>query len=344
MPHYYPDSATVQANDIEQCRALLRGGSRTFYSASMVLPRRIRDPATALYAFCRLADDGVDEGAQPAEALLALRQRLNKVYEAQALTDPIDRAFAGVVDRFAIPRELPEAMIEGFEWDAAGRRYRTLSDVYAYSARVAGTVGSMMALIMGARAPDVLARACDLGIAMQLTNIARDVGEDARAGRLYLPLDWLQQAGIDPERWLARPQFNDAIAAVVQRLLDVADQLYARAATGIAWLPATCRPGMHAARLLYAEIGREVERIGLNSVAQRAHVAPWRKLALVLQALMVATAPRRQLSAMALEEVRFLLDAAASCAAQTSEEASDNRMIRMLELFERLERRQLGQH
>ena len=88
------------------------------------------------------------------------------------------------------------------------RRYETLQDLDAYAARVAGSVGAMMTLVMGQRAPEIVARACDLGVAMQLTNIARDVGEDARAGRLYLPLQWLREAGIDPDAWLAKPVFT----------------------------------------------------------------------------------------------------------------------------------------
>ncbi len=98
-----------------------------------------------------------------------------------------------------------DALLEGFAWDAAGRRYDTLDDLLDYAARVAGAVGAMMAVLMGVRDPALLARACDLGVAMQLTNIARDVGEDARAGRLYLPLAWLREAGIDPDAFLADP-------------------------------------------------------------------------------------------------------------------------------------------
>ena len=94
-----------------------------------------------------------------------------------------------MVAEHKLPRAIPEALLEGFAWDAAHRRYETLSAVRAYGARVAGSVGAMMCLIMGATSRDALSRACDLGLAMQLTNIARDVGEDARAGRLYLPLD-----------------------------------------------------------------------------------------------------------------------------------------------------------
>lgn len=341
MAHYYPESTSIQAQDLQQCRALLRGGSRTFYAASMVLPQGIRDPATALYAFCRVADDAVDENLEPGNALQVLRERLDRVYAQQPLVHPVERAFAAVVDRFRIPRTLPEALIEGFEWDASQRRYANLAELYAYAARVAGTVGSMMALIMGMRRPEVLARACDMGIAMQLTNIARDVGEDARAGRLYLPLDWMVEAGLDPDRWLAHPKFSPALGCVVQRLIEAADRLYARSSAGIAWLPPACRPGMHAARLLYAEIGHEVERNGLNSVAQRAHVAAWRKSSLLLQALIVSTMPKRELSPFALDEVRFLLDAAARDETVVSD-APHTRAAWLFDLFERLERRRLG--
>ncbi len=90
-----------------------------------------------------------------------------------------DRVFADVVAKFSIPRELPEALLEGLAWDAEVRRYETLQDLGAYAARVAGSVGAMMTLVMGQRAPEIVGRACDLGVAMQLTNIARDVGEDA---------------------------------------------------------------------------------------------------------------------------------------------------------------------
>ena len=126
---------------------------------------------------------------------------------------------------------------------------------------------------MGQRAPDIVARACDLGVAMQLTNIARDVGEDARAGRLYLPLSWLRDAGIDPDTMAGEACFSPPeIAAIVQRLLDAADWLYGRATLGIAHLPLACRPGIYAARALYAEIGRELERA---QTVIRFHSARW---------------------------------------------------------------------
>ncbi|HTO66983.1 MAG TPA: squalene/phytoene synthase family protein, partial [Bradyrhizobium sp.] len=149
-------------SDIAACRELLRGGSRTFFAASLVLPRSVSDPAIALYAFCRLADDAIDLDGGRSDAVGRLRDRLARVYAGKPLPLPADRAFADVVARFAIPRELPEALLEGLMWDAEGRRYETLNDLLDYAARVAGTVGAMMSLLMRRRDPAIVARACDL--------------------------------------------------------------------------------------------------------------------------------------------------------------------------------------
>ena len=318
------------------CRAVLRRSSKTFFAASLLLPRRVREPASALYAFCRFADDAADCGGGEA-ALADLRERLALVYDGRPLPLPVDRALADVVARFEIPRVLPEALFEGFSWDAAGRRYEDIGELHGYAARVAGTVGAMMAVLMGERSADGVARACDLGVAMQLSNIARDVGEDARAGRLYLPLSWLREVGIDPDGWMARPVFDEALGSVIARLLGSADELYRRADAGIAMLPWACRPGIHAARHLYAEIGREVERQGGNSVDSRAVVAPGRKAALLVRSLAASVAePRAEAAPGATAETRFLVEAVAGGARQVPE--SDGRLVWLIGLFDRLER------
>lgn len=272
------------AAELESCRRLMRGGSKSFFAASLLLPVRLRAPATALYAFCRLADDAIDLGADTAAAMTSLRARLDAIYEGRPEAIDADRALACVVRRHAVPRALLDALLEGFLWDAEGRRYETIADLADYGARVAGTVGAMMALLMDARSPQSLARACELGVAMQFTNIARDVGEDARNGRLYLPRQWMREAGIDPDAWLRAPRFEPALGRVVQRLLHAADALYDRAEHGIATLPRDCRPAIRAARLVYAEIGRELERFGLDSVNRRVVVSRNRKLALMARA------------------------------------------------------------
>ncbi len=300
------------AADSLTCRELMRGGSKTFFAASLLLPARVREPARALYAFCRLADDQIDEGQDPQAAVGQLQRRLDAIYDGRPQNVGVDPALASVVHRFNMPRELLDALIEGFYWDTTAREYQSLQDVQAYGARVAGTVGAMMAVVMGVRSEAAMARACDLGVAMQLTNIARDVGEDARNGRLYLPRQWLREAGVDVQAWMRAPVFGVRVAAVVQRLLQAAETLYAKADHGIAELPRDCRPAIHAARLVYAEIGREIERLGFDSIAHRAVVSKQRKLALLARASGAAVrapaAPRRSLPV--LPAVQFLVDAA----------------------------------
>jgi phytoene synthase len=350
MPQPLLKTDHASAADLAACRQLLRTGSRSFYAASFLLPQRIRDPAIALYAFCRIADDAIDcagdvPGAQ-ARALDMLHERLDRIYDARPIDAYTDRALTDVVACFAIPKALLEALLEGFEWDAQGRRFEDLSGVYDYSARVAGTVGAMMAALMGARSTQLVARACDLGVAMQLTNIARDVGEDARNGRLYLPLSWMHEAGIDPDAWLARPVFNEALASVVERLLRAADTLYVRSDAGIAGLPIGCRAGINAARYLYAEIGRQVERQGLDSINRRAVVPGSRKVQLLAPILGTAVLSPRYVAAPPLEETRFLVDAVVYSGRRTQEdrqsvpEGIGNRVIWVLELFQQLEERE----
>ena len=332
MPPHSPDA-----------RALIRGGSRTFHAASLMLPRRIREPARELYAFCRLADDAVDGGDDAGAAVAMLNARLDALYAGRP--DPADARFAEVVERHAIPRALPAALIEGFAWDAQGRRYDTLHALHDYAARVAGAVGAMMALVMGTASREALARACDLGIAMQLSNVARDVGEDARRGRLYLPLDWMRAEGIDPEAFLRDPCHTPALARIVLRLLDDASRLYASARGGIAHLPADCRPGIGVASRLYEEIGREVARRGGNAIAGRAVVSPTRKTWAAAGSLASVAVARRSSGVAVSPAARFLVDAAARdalplrSAAQAAAHVT-SRLAWTLDLFMELERRE----
>jgi len=340
MPPSSRNDPFASERDHRACRAAIRTGSRSFYAASWLLPAHVRRPAFALYAFCRQADDAIDlEGGAP--ALASLKGKLDAAYAGQPHDQPADRAFADLVRHYHIPRELPEALIEGFYWDCEGRRYATLEELHGYAARVAGAVGAMMTLLMGVRDPAALARACDLGIAMQLTNIARDVGEDARAGRLYLPLDWLADARLDTAAFLAAPLPGPALAQVIARLLDEADRLYARAHEGVARLPLACRPAILAAAEIYAAIGREVARRGHDSVSARARVGAGRKLALIAGAGLRAITLLPRAPEPSLEAASFLVDAVARHRAPRpafGHNSIEVRISRVLEIFERLER------
>lgn len=306
-------SQSTRQQDLSACRKLIRHGSHSFFLSSLLLPSRTAIPATALYAFCRIADDLIDADNAGDSAIRELHERLNAIYAGEPGPAPEDRALAEVVATFGIPRAMPNALIEGLAWDTHGRHYETLSELYDYAARVAGCVGAMMTLIMGTSDKRAVARACDLGVAMQLTNISRDIGEDARMGRLYLPRRWFAQAGIDPEHWLKNPQQLPQISVMCQRLLSYADVLYRRSDAGIALLPLSCRAGIRAARIIYADIGRQIARQNFETVDKRAIVSRTRKSLLLGKAL--ATIPlsraekaRDQLEWPPLVETQYLLE------------------------------------
>lgn len=295
--------------DRAHCRALIRQGSRSFFAASLLLPAYLRDPAYAIYAFCRIADDAVDDIDADSAATDRLRERLSLVYDDTPMDNPCDRALADVVWRYDLPKALFEALIEGLEWDQTGRSYETIGNLHAYAARVASAVGTIMTCLMGRKNPETIARACDLGVAMQLTNIARDVGEDARNGRVYLPHEWLAEVGISPEGLIADPKMSPELGSVVKRLLDHADTLYAQSRIGIAQLPSRSRPAINAARKIYAAIGDEIARNGYDSINHRAYVTTRRKIAIALNAAGEAYMPCRKGSALQIDETRFLVSA-----------------------------------
>jgi 15-cis-phytoene synthase len=322
-------AADAHTSALDACTEMMRGGSKSFFAASRVLPKRVRAPATALYAFCRVADDAVDSATDPisqAAALADLQLRLSAIYEGTPHNHIADKALAEVVSEFAIPQVMLEALLEGFAWDADGKQYNTIGELHTYAARVAGTVGAMMTLIMGTNSESALSRACELGAAMQLTNIARDVGEDARNGRLYLPIEWMREAGIDADQWLSKPTFSPALATVIAKLLEEADRLYWSAEAGIEELPRDCRMAIQSASLVYAEIGRKLRRQGFDSVSSRAVVSGKRKLALIalassraldFSAFSFGTPPHIALNHSTLPSVQYLVDAGVAHA-QTS--------------------------
>ena len=267
-------TALVLARDDRlACREWIRRHSKSFFLSSLLLPSRVRQASWALYAFCRRADDAVDEQRDGGMArVAALRARLERVYAGRADDDPIDRAFAAVVERHAIPRALPEALLAGMEMDARGTRYADNDELLVYCFRVAATVGLMMTRVMGASDDVAYLRAADLGVAMQLTNIARDVGEDERRGRVYLPSQLLE--GVAGDR-----------RAAVRAILAVADSHYRAADRGVPLLPADCRFAIASARNIYSAIGDAIAKNGYDSESQRAYVSLPRKLWLVARAM-----------------------------------------------------------
>lgn len=264
--------------------------SKSFALAAKLLRARVRDDASMLYAWCRRADDAVDLAppAQQRQWLHALSAELEAVYAGRSLRDPVLVGFQQVIERRRIPASYPKELLAGLAMDVAGTGYRTLGELYRYCFRVAGTVGLMMCHVMGVRRHAALVHASHLGIAMQLTNVCRDVLEDWERHRLYLPDQLLASAGAPELRdQLGRPFPTLArrpVARVMRVLLDRAELYYRSGDAGLRDLPLRCAFGVRAARLIYAGIGRELRDRDHDPFAGRAVVSQTRKLALASRA------------------------------------------------------------
>ncbi|HEX4456443.1 MAG TPA: phytoene/squalene synthase family protein [Polyangia bacterium] len=271
------------------CRSWIQRHSKSFFLSSLLLPARVRQASWALYAFCRRADDAVDAGDVGPRGALArvesLRRRLDAVYAGRAGDDPIDRAFGAVVERYGIDRALPEELLAGMEMDARGATYADDGELLRYCFRVASTVGLMMTRVMGASDDAAYLRAADLGVAMQLTNIARDVGEDARRGRVYLPATLLDEVGLDGRALANADAATAPMRAAVKALLARAEAHYRAADVGIPLLPRDCRLAIASSRRIYAMIGDAIAANGYDSITRRAYVTLGGKLRLVAGAL-----------------------------------------------------------
>jgi phytoene synthase len=277
---------------VAEARRVLAAKSKSFALAGRVLGGEVRDRAAVVYAFCRRADDAIDlaPAGQHAEAIARLRSELDDVYAARRAGDPVLDAFGEVARACRIPREYPAELIAGLEMDAESTRYGTLAELGLYCYRVAGTVGLMMCHVLGLRHDRALPRAVHLGVAMQLTNICRDVAEDWQLGRLYLPADMLGEEGAGDLAGALGGPFPAAargpLTRVVKRLLAEADCFYASADRGMFDLPARAALAIRIARLVYSAIGDQLAAQGYDPLAGRA-VVPARKK-LVLAALATA--------------------------------------------------------
>jgi len=281
-------------------KASITKGSKSFRSASRLFDPAVREDAWLLYAWCRACDDEIDgqDHGFGHEVLTAdeQRRRLARLYDmtrramtGEPMPDPTFAAFQRVAVRHRLPERWALDMIDGFAMDVEHRDYRTIDDVMAYCWHVAGVVGVMMARVMGVTNPEVLRRAQDLGLAFQLTNISRDVIEDAQGGRVYLPADWLVEAGLAPTaEAVADPANRAAVHRVTERLLAVAEPYYDSARDGLRGLPFRSAMAIAAARGVYREIGRKVRRLGPGVWKRRVSVGRLMKLWLFGRGALIA--------------------------------------------------------
>lgn len=289
----------------EQARQTIEAGSKSFALASRLFDPKTRSSAVMLYAWCRHCDDVIDgqelgfgqvTGDQAGEQVLqTLRDQTRRACAGEPVQQAAFAALQHVVELHAIPPVLPMQHLDGFAMDVHERHYETVDDTLEYCYHVAGVVGVMMAIIMGAQDEATLDRACDLGLAFQLTNIARDIVEDAEIGRCYMPRQWLSEVGIDRNA-LADPRHRPALAVLAERLVDMAEPYYQSSRAGLAALPLRSAWAVATARSVYREIGLQVRAQGEHAWDQRTSTSGVDKLRLLCYASGVALGSRKGVS------------------------------------------------
>ena len=281
----------------------IRRGSKSFAAASRLFDRPTREKAWLLYAWCRACDDiadGQDHGRDMTivEDAPARVTRMTAMTEAalagETVGDPAFDALRIFAAEVQLPPRLPRDVIAGFALDAREWRPRSEEDLYTYCYHVAGAVGCMMALAMGVSFDDeaTLDRACDLGIAFQLANIARDIEEDDRVGRCYVPEDWLVEMDMPPGQHM-KPPFRDRLAVLARRLAERAADYEASARVGAAALPFRSAWAVLAAADIYGAIGRGVVDRGAQAWDHRVTTSRWAKLGFIARSGLAARARQR---------------------------------------------------
>jgi phytoene synthase len=279
---------------VEHGQAVIEKGSKSFAAAARLYDPHTRASASMLYAWCRHCDDQADDQQlgfdgsrlsreEGRSRIDRLRAETERALAGEQVDDPIFAGLQRVARVHEIPNRYPLEHLDGFVMDVEGRQYRSLDDTLEYCYHVAGVVGIMMAYVMGVRDEPTLDRATDLGLAFQLTNICRDVMEDAEVGRVYLPGDWFEEAGVPIEE-IQQTEHRERVFEVARRVLAEADRYYASSRLGISQLPLRSAWAVAAANAVYRDIGRLVLARGPRAWDSRASTGTTRKVALVLGA------------------------------------------------------------
>lgn len=276
------------------CRVITRSHAKTFYLSTRFLPNEKQRSIFAIYALCRYIDDLVDEAFdinqgreindnEIHQILDELRSRLQRAYVSGIAESPILTAFADTLNLYHIPEELPLELIEGVCMDLNKNRFQTFDELYIYSYKVASVVGLMTSEVFGYKDRKALEYAIDLGIAMQLTNILRDINEDLIRGRIYLPLDELKQFGVCEEDLFNRV-CDEKFRALIQFQIDRARDYYQKADLGIAMLNPDSRLPVYLARMNYSRILDVIEKDIFRVFDRRAYLSTSEKLAILPKA------------------------------------------------------------
>lgn len=280
---------------VEGAREAIHNGSKSFRAASRLFDPVTRERAWLLYCWCRHCDDVADGqtlgfASGPRGSVEGLRAKTRAALAGKPGDELPFLALAQLLTERPIPPRYIEDHLDGFALDEDGWRPLTEADLVRYCYHVAGTVGSMMAIVMGVPPDDTetLERAADLGIAFQLSNILRDIRDDHEDGRCYLPADWLAEAGVKPGELFERKN-EQALLGIVDRLVETVRQYEASARRGVDRLPFRSRVAVLTALRIYGAIGRRVGALGPAAWDQRVTIGKLRKLAYVAPSIAEAT-------------------------------------------------------
>ena len=266
----------VRARVVAESRATLARHARTFDLAGWFLPPARLDEAAVVYAFCRLVDDVVDLAETPEEGLSGLAQ-IEQELTGSAPARPLVAVYRELLAGWGVPLRVALELIAGVRADAGPVALADDAALLRYCYQVAGTVGLMMCGVIGAHDPSARPFALDLGIAMQITNIARDVAEDAGLGRVYVPATRLRAAGTSGPAVLTRTASRAAVAEAVLGLLAAAERYYASAEAGMRFIPWRSRLAIMVASRVYRAIGLRLRARGGDALAGRTVVpGPWK--------------------------------------------------------------------
>lgn len=283
------------------CREITRQFAKTFYLSTRFLPYEKQRSIFAIYALCRYLDNIVDETLEDGSSshfktrqvikeMEDWKKHLHHTYQGFDTDNPILLAFSDVLRAYHIPIELPLELIDGVCMDITKNRYADFDELYNYSYKVASVVGLMTSEIFGYENPEAKKYAVDLGIAMQLTNILRDIGEDLGRDRIYIPLDEMEYYGVT-ERQLHQGIIDDSFIDLMQFQIHRARGYYKDAANGIPMLNRDSRLPVLLAHHNYSKILTQIEKNSYDVFSQRAHLTFGEKIAVVPRAWMLIDEP-----------------------------------------------------
>ena len=281
MMNQKPSASTDQT---ATAKKITRLNSKTFFFASLFLSKEKSAAAYSVYAVCRISDDLVDGATRASgRSIEAMRRKILDAYADGPLDDPIMIDFRKTVKAYRIPVTYFEDLIAGMHLDLTKDRYQNFSELYDYCYKVAGVIGLIMLKIFDGNNPAAEPYAVKLGVAMQLTNIIRDIKEDYGLGRIYLPREELERFGVT-EQNIAQGDLNENMKALLRFAIDRARANYRECLLGIAMLrDRRCRFVIHIMKELYAGILDAVERNGLDVFSRRAYMSMFRKIAKTIQ-------------------------------------------------------------